>query len=382
VVHPGVIENELPELLAALRRLRADPLPWTERVRALERLPVNRRVDPATFRWLVSHPRALEAVRPSTSTARRADYGVSIEQPLIRTTPAHPATRYVRYLLERLLLLLRENASRLAGLTREPRAAELARVLTRAADEVKDALGTPPFRDVRAEPPSPTSLQAVMDHPEYARVQHLARRLLDPGLRLDEQGALLASLRYTYDLFELLVLYRLGSGLARALGLSWRCTSQPPRSNDILESPPEGCTWEGESSEGLRLELHYQRRFRSWSATRAPFQSLSSERYPDYVLLLSRRDQPLCWLLLDAKYRSSREAIHDGLADMHVYRDALRWNGLPARAGFILVPRLRDNASIYASRDYHETHHFGAIALHEEDWLRPIVVELQAAMGA
>lgn len=379
VVHASVIDEELPELLLALRRLAFDPLICTTRERVLERLPANRRVDPASFRWLVAHPRALGAVRPSSPTPS-ADSGVFIEQRRIQSTLDHPATRYLRYLLERLLRTLRRSAKifhQISG--REPRAVEYARVLDAAIEKMEAALERVPFEGVSPEPPGPGSLQAVIDHPGYARVQRLAQRLLDPGMQLDEQGAFTSSLGYSYELFELLALYRLAAGLSRDLGGRWTCTSTPTRGSGLLERPPHGCVWRATSVNGLVLELHYQRTFTAWSEQALHFQSLSGERRPDYVLLILREDKPLGWIVLDAKYRSSRDAIHQGLADLHVYRDCLRWHGQPARAGFILVPHTKEGARVYAAADYHRVHRFGALILQEPEWWIPILKEIQEA---
>ncbi|KFE63550.1 DUF2357 domain-containing protein [Hyalangium minutum] len=381
LVHASVIDAELPALLQALRRLALDPLSWTRRERVLERLPANRRVDPASFRWLVAHPRALGAVRPSSPT-QSADSGVFIEQRRIQSTLDHPATRYLSYLLERLLRTLRRSSKAFHQISgREPRAIEYAHVLDAATEEIEATLGRVPFKGVLPEPLGPGSLQAVIDHPSYARVQRLAQRLLDPGMQLDEQGAFSSSLGYTYELFELLALYRLAGGLSRELGEAWTCTSTPPRSSGLLERPPFGCVWRAASVNGLVLELHYQRTFTAWSEQGLHFQSLSGERRPDYVLLILREDKPLGWIVLDAKYRSSRDAIHQGLADLHVYRDSLRWHGQPARAGFILVPQTTEGASAYATASYHQTHHFGALILQASEWWTPILNEIQEASG-
>jgi len=377
VVHASVIDAELPELLRAVRRLADDPLIWTERERILDRLPANRRVDSGSFRWLVAHPQSLAALKPGGNVR-----SAFIEQRRIRSTMNHPATRYVRFLLERLMRVLRTSGEAFQRISRqEPRAGEYACVLRNAILELEGALRRAPFKGVPAEPPGPASLQAVIDHPGYSRVQRLAQRLLDPGLRLDEQGLLQSGLGHTYELFELLVLYRLARGMGRALGLNWDFASAPSSAFRLLDRPPDGSLWRAAAPGGLTVELRYQQVFQAWNGKAAEFQSLSGQRRPDYILLLSRHAQPLAWLVLDAKYRSSREAIHEGLAELHVYRDSLRWKGLPARAAFILIPRAADNAASYVSSDYHRVHQFGALALDGADWLQPVVTELLNAAG-
>ncbi len=45
----------------------------------------------------------------------------------------------------------------------------------------------------------------------------------------------------------------------------------------------------------------------------------------------------------------------------HLYRDALRWRGMPAAGAWILVPCLRPKAAMYGTDDYHRAQRLGAI---------------------
>ncbi|HLL52596.1 MAG TPA: DUF2357 domain-containing protein [Myxococcaceae bacterium] len=394
VVHPSVLEAELPELLAALRQLQTDPLRWSERLRVIDKLPANRRIDPGSFRWLVTHPRTLAVVRPSPPQSERGSTTerVSLEQLRIESSLHHPATRYLRFLLERLLRALSQTAWRFEEVSQnraegfrdelaQARARECLELVNHARSEIERCLRRPPLRDVPPLSPTAAALQAIIDHPVYARIQRLARRLIDPGLRLDDEGSIEASLRRTFDLFELLTLHRLGRELARALGPGWTWRSGRLRTGGLLSGPEHGMALLGRSAHGFSVELLFQQKFSSWSDEPERFQSLSGERRPDFVLLMKEGERALHWLVLDAKYRSSRSAIHEGLADLHMYRDALRWEGMPARAGFILVPRLASDADCYATPEYHQSHRFGALPLRSDGWFRPILTEVLAAVG-
>jgi len=59
-------------------------------------------------------------------------------------------------------------------------------------------------------------------------------------------------------------------------------------------------------------------------------------------------------IVLDAKYRCSRESIHDALGDMHVYRDSLKVSGWGAklRGAFILTPAHAPDTAVYFTEQY------------------------------
>jgi hypothetical protein len=139
--------------------------------------------------------------------------------------------------------------------------------------------------------------------------------------------------------------------------------------------------WRAVTDSGDRLELRWQQRF-STSADGAF--TLSAERLPDFVLLRFRDGHLICWLILDAKYRVRKQAIHDALADMHVYRDALRWTcaardiTLPAAGGYLLVPAIHTETQRYGAATYHETWHFGICAIDDlpiKEFLRALNLE-------
>ena len=93
---------------------------------------------------------------------------------------------------------------------------------------------------------------------------------------------------------------------------------------------------------------------------------------PDYVLVLRRGMQPISWLILDAKYRSGRAGVDEGLGDIHRYRDALRVNGSVAAGAYIVVPRLEELEAPYGQSEYHVVNNFGVLQLYSNDWLQPI----------
>ncbi len=97
------------------------------------------------------------------------------------------------------------------------------------------------------------------------------------------------------------------------------------------------------------------------------------EGRPDFILLLQRGSEPIAWIILDAKYRSGRQAVDAGLQDVHRYRDALRILAMRAAGAFVIVPDLQDEDPPYASSNFLKHHAFGVIRLLAGDWVQPIV---------
>ena len=87
----------------------------------------------------------------------------------------------------------------------------------------------------------------------------------------------------------------------------------------------------------------------------------------DHVVCARRGDELLRWVAVDPKYRSSRAAIHEGLADAHVYQDALRWADRRAVGSYIAVPACSADAQLYAASGYLAEHRFGVLVASGRD---------------
>lgn len=368
VVHPAVLEHELPVLVAAVAQLRRDPLTCTLRAREVDRLRQARHVDARSVRWLSTHPRALLAtVAPTASST--ADDALYIEQRRTTQSLAHPATAHIRFLVERLLRLLARSATQLGALAKEASSEDrehatwLKARIERACADLALELSRTPLCLVEPTPASEGAAQVIVDHPVYGRIQRVARRLLDPGVEISGDAAIRASVRRTHELYELLVLFRFVQATRKHLGPDWIWASPDVVRTGAIDVLPDDSAFIARGPRGFRIEIHYQSTFASYGKTGAQKSrhTLSGERRPDTVVGLFEGETLRRWLILDAKYRASRSAIHDGLADVHVYRDALRWLGKPASASFIAIPACEDDARIYSDESYLREHRFGAL---------------------
>ena len=112
--------------------------------------------------------------------------------------------------------------------------------------------------------------------------------------------------------------------------------------------------------------------------------SVSRRCQPDLVLRW-RREGRSGFVVLDAKYRASRGAILDGMAESaHLYRDALRWGATSPEASLLLVPDA-GAVSWLAEEAYVASHGVGVVTLRPgtepPGWLRGLLLGERASVS-
>jgi len=285
--------------------------------------------------------------------------------------------RYLISLLGRLRRSFRVTAGALETFHRNPwygdlercRAGYLANRVRVASERVIAAASNAFFAGLAAGEMTETVAQVYAGHPQYRRFARAAARLLDPGLCVEDDSELDASLRRSYELFELYCLYKVATDLQHRLPQAWK-SKYAARLTNVLCTPNGGPFWTAVGPSGERRVLYYQQTFST--ADREAI-AVSAIRRPDFVLADYAADRRLkWWILLDAKYRTARPSIQEALNDMHVYRDSLRWRcpvtGQLKRceAGYLLVPRVADACREYAVHAYHQRWRFGLLEIDDD----------------
>ncbi|HWE99123.1 MAG TPA: nuclease domain-containing protein [Caulobacteraceae bacterium] len=387
-VHPAVLESQLPSFRRLLAQLLAEPPVRTLRLRALAPLTMMRRADLGTLRWLGRHPVEVAGLRGQAAELDRPNARLMVQQPIAVQSYDHPVTRYIAWLLDRIARRLDDTARALRGPAgrgvADPAASayasELAARVEAVGLEIARVRRAPLFRNISPVPADDSVIQTLADNPLYSALHRVGRRLLDPGLAYAPGEDVEASLKNSWDLFELLVLYRLGGELGRVLtARGWReAQSVAVRTLGHEAAPANGSAWRWASPHGSTIELWYQRGFRSGlTSTGPPFTSLTGHMIPDFVIVARTPQGGVSWLILDAKFRSGESAVHEALGDLHCYRDALRIEGVRADEAFIVAPRLSERVRIYASTSYLAEHRFGALVLFEPGSLGPVTAWLE-----
>ncbi len=236
--------------------------------------------------------------------------------------------------------------------------------LRAVAVHIDDRVSSSPIAALPPRPPSAAALGVVVDDPRYARVHALARRFISPRFALAETENP-ASLRPSFDLYELWTFLSLAAELERSPlvgeGFRWRRVGVR-RLLDPLGTGG-GAALVGRSTAGT-LSLSFNLTFSSLRARRGARFSLTGERRPDLVLAWRPDGGAGAWVVLDAKYRVGRN-LADGFESVHIYRDALRWDGFggAARAGVLLAPAATPGTAVYFTDAFRDEHGLGAFEL-------------------
>jgi len=371
-LHPVVVANLLPGLLKQLRSIVAEPVLALRPSEAVVALRPGMKLDVAERRALMSRPDRRQRLQ-------RGDPTLTMVRLRRSSSLDHPANRWVVGTVTRLRRALLRTGALLDevptgwGDLERARAALLARQARAGEAEIGAALDGSDFAELPPGLLSESASLVLADHPAYAGFNRVARRMLAASAQMDSSGAIEASLRRTWDLFEFDCLFRVIDHLEDALGPTWRSQCLPLR-HTILAEIPKGEFWRAENGQGGRWSLYSQQTFSGMSdMTR----TISTERRPDFVLTYRQGEQLVRWILLDAKYRVGSAGITDALADMHVYRDSLRWLAgaelMAPEAGYLLVPAVSEGTQRFAKPAYRQTHSFGLVTLNDRDFFKDLV---------
>jgi len=219
--------------------------------------------------------------------------------------------------------------------------------------KLKHILRTPPFRCLSHKRLSAAGLNAISAHPTYARAYRFGWYALRSGVLGQEIDESLW-ISPTWEIYERWCFVTVVDQLKRLYPhLSWKRRSTSMKAGRIL--------WRG-AADGVTLDVWFQVRCPAIDQKRYyGFASLSRLRLPDIVVTL-RSPSYERFIVLDAKYRSSRQGVLDGMASAHLYHDSLRWCGRKPDASLLLIPR-GGGVPVLEATEYQDAHGVGACVL-------------------
>ncbi len=360
--------------LVALARLRTRQTPIRQALRALLREPKRalrarrrlvpphriRRADRRTAQAALRQPALLAAMGRIDSLDLTSPAGeLMADVPEVERHYDSPANRC---LLAMLQALQRRCAGVRAELERKVEAesrSDTATGLLRRWPTWKDflrgmrqellaAARRQPFCEVSRPEVTAAGLNAVSGNPLYARFWRLAWEALRTGIDGLECEDLLP-LSPTWEIYERWCFVELSRHLKTLLpDLEWRRTSRQ--------------RFDGRGRGDLQLCLRLQPSFANTSGQEKPgFWSISGQRFPDIVLSWEHRAEA-GFLVLDAKYRVTRENVLDAMSSAHLYQDSLRMGRRRPIASLLLVPA-SGGAPWLESPDFVAEHRVGVAAL-------------------
>jgi hypothetical protein len=278
-------------------------------------------------------------------------------------------TRHVGRRLNELASSETESETRTSVRARWPKRRSF---LTGLSDALDRTLSREPFRSAQREETTAAGLTAVAADPIYARVQHLAWKILRPSTS-SNRAEDWTWMSPTWDLYETWCFIRL-TRVLRSLfpAFTWKRTHPAEAKRGLEGTGPEG---------RLRLLSQPIFRRRAGELEHSEFRSISKTLRPDFAVTFET-PSTRSWFVLDAKYSQGREAVLDSMYSAHVYHDALRWFDEPPNRSLLLLPSRGDQIGWLHEQDFKTTHGVGVVTCSPDAEFRDAVVnEFRTMLG-
>jgi len=325
-------------LATALRAVASLPLTRLQRERSLVPCHRVRRLDTASARALLRRPETAAFVRGESASSEGAvplfDVVRSIDT---LDNPANRALTAKLLAVRRRCVQVADELRSLAEREEEtgartalrPRIARKLVFLDGLAEQLAKIARLEPYVSVSRVEVTAAGLNAISAHPAYARAYRFAWSALRPGIAGAARDESLW-LSPTWEIYERWCFTRVAACLREKYShLSW-VIQYPGTRNDCIRLVG--------TDSSVRIEASLQRCFRSGEASTDGLKSVSLQLQPDLLITMDSRDERRM-LVLDAKYRTSRQNVLDSMRSAHLYQDALRWDGERAVCSLLLVPR-------------------------------------------
>lgn len=326
-------------LVEGLQQITKKPLTTLQRERALVSAHAVKRMDATTIRKGFSSPGGRALLHPEVS-----------EKPALNTIRFDVSSAYeeldnaanqaVGLILSEVMRRCKKVSVALSVLaeredlsdTRSPLAPRLNRRLEYLRSlliRLERVNNQKPFRGISARRLSSAGLNAISSHPAYSRAYRFGWFILRPGVlgQLDDESLWISP---TWEIYERWC-YAMVVQQLQKLFPDFDWIRRPNAKVDQI-------LWRGTRGE-LSLDVWLQVSCPAVDKTPYKgFQSLSRRRIPDIVITMNSPAGHR-FIVLDAKYRSSRFGVLDAMESAHLYHDSLRWNGRSPDAVLLVIPR-------------------------------------------
>jgi hypothetical protein len=352
-----------PELLKSLSAITERPLTMLCTERAQRRPHQVKRVDQYSLRQAIRSPAALGVLSGKEvldDVQRTALFDVpvtyeSLDIPANQTITAtlQAVARRIRQVADALQIHANKEVESETRTLLMPRVPRRLAFLNTLSTSLRRMAKLSPFSSVSRTEISAAGLNALSAHPSYARSFRHSWYILRGGLSGDTKDERLW-MRPTWEIYERWCFLKVAE-IARQLlpGFSWMC-DYPTKRDDCIHMCGEG--------NGTKVGIWLQARCPSWD--KPPFMefcSVSGERIPDMMVTFESNERS-AFLILDAKYRTKRPDVLDGMQSAHLYSDCIRWRGSKPLRSLLLVPR-KGGASWLEAAPFRQEHGVGVVAL-------------------
>lgn len=320
--------------------------------------------------WIARHPEVGVWLDPWKKVDLEGDGPrVSIRRSI--DTVDHPANQYIAWVIYQVVKklqytqkVLRDMAGSMGGSDEtsiwcNARYKRIDDCLKRIRRLVKNSF----FIHVKKRNASESALLALFDDPVYARIHRLGRLFTSSLFSLyHREDSLGAAVKPSFSIYEIWCYLSLFNILRDKLE-NWQWKSAHL---DKLLSPTgtgSGAFFSAKSPSGDQvLKILFNPVFISYHAkTNQSRWSISNERRPDFVISLESKETEGSWLFFDAKYRVGKTNLGDAFQSVHIYRDALYFDGYgdKCKAGCLIAPSMTEDAKEWFSTDFKEKYSTG-----------------------
>jgi hypothetical protein len=320
-----------PDFVRAFASIRARPRRSLRYRR--DSLPLHqvRRVDRQTASALLRSP-AIGLFVPDADELPALMQNTRLDVPCGEETVDSAANRAMLALVLALLRRTRSLAERLQGLVERETLNETRtslalrwpkrkRFLENVAAQLKLLLRLDPFSKVQRAEITAAGLTAIAADPVYSRAWSRGWRALRHGVDFSTNTERLW-ISPSWEIYERWCFLRLGNLFAARMP-AWGWHRLADR-------------WVGAYNDS-RAELLLQPKFPANNPGPGKMWSISRLRVPDFVLKVERAGD-LRFLVLDAKYRTSRASVLDAMESAHIYQDSLRIGSRRPDGSLLIVP--------------------------------------------
>ena len=344
-------------LMAGLRAVAAQPLTRLRRERRLVPYHRVRRLDAVLTRSLLRRPGTAAFLRRDVPLTEGAiplfDVMHSTED---LDNPANRALTATLLAVRRRCVQVADALQEMAATAEEtgtrtplqPRLARKLEFLSGLAEKLAKVARLDPYASVSRAEVTAAGLNAISAHPGYARAYRFAWSVLRPGVAGEARDESLW-ISPTWEIYERWCFTRVAGCLQKQYSdLAW-AMKYPGTLNDRIRLVGIGPT--------MRIEVSLQRCFRSGGIAASGLQSVSLQLQPDFLITMESGGERRM-LVLDAKYRTSRQNVLDAMRSAHLYQDALRWDGKRSECSLLIVPR-GGGAPWLEEPQFHTAHRVG-----------------------
>ena len=314
-----------------------------------------------------------EIIRSPKTVAYLEGHGVDdvpvIETPRPLDTLNHPVNRYVRWLVDSVIRYLNKAIIELKPDEKVKESRETlwrysrTIVLEEELKNIQRLLQHSPIHRVPPEQMRDAAFLVVLNDPLYAAVHKIGRILCGQALTL-QQTKYAASMARSFDIYELWCFQKVVSDFSRSFGV------EPSYQDNGLSlvSAEWGMTAHFQTADcSLTVEFnaHFESRFPTFpfgtTVTRR-FSTMTNQRPDIVVYRTDTTSGQESWIVLDAKYRTSKSNLSDAFKSAFTYNQTLfdQEHGGRPLGSYLLVPKVLHETKQWFTDEFIQTYPYGA----------------------